>query len=108
VDDAGAKLEARAEPVYHSIWGKDADELTLAPFRQNLGHPQYLPLARRIAADENVVSSDTQLLAAIAGNNGSFRSVIFSVLRLAKRTARQNTSDVHITAATIQQAAAKR
>ena len=39
VDDAGAKLEARAEPVYHSIWGKDADELTLAPFTQNSGHP---------------------------------------------------------------------
>jgi len=40
VDDAGAKLEARAEPVYHSIWGNDADELTLAPFTQNSGHPQ--------------------------------------------------------------------
>lgn len=51
---------------------------------------EYLPLARRIAADENVVLSDAQLLSAIAGNNGSFRSVIFSVLRLAKRTARQN------------------
>ena len=33
------KVEARAEPVYHSIWGKDADELTLAPFTQNSGHP---------------------------------------------------------------------
>jgi hypothetical protein len=41
VDDAGAKLEACAEPIYHSIWGKDADELTLAPFTQNSGHPQY-------------------------------------------------------------------
>jgi hypothetical protein len=59
------------------------------------------------SADENFVLSDAQLLAAIAGNNGSFRSVIFSVLRLAKRTARQNTSAANIAAATIQQAAAK-
>jgi hypothetical protein len=42
VDDAGAKLEARAEPVYHSFLGKDADELTLAPFTQNSGHPSLL------------------------------------------------------------------
>jgi replication-associated recombination protein RarA len=69
---------------------------------------EYLPLARRIASDENVVLSDAQLLAAISGNNGSFRSVIFSVLRLAKRTARQNTSAANIAAATIQQAAAKK
>ena len=51
---------------------------------------EYLPLARRIAADENVVLSDAQQLSAIAGNNGSFRSVIFSVLRLAKRAAFTN------------------
>jgi len=38
---------------------------------------EYLPLARRIASDENVVLSDAQLLSAIAGNNGSFRSEIF-------------------------------
>lgn len=69
---------------------------------------EYLPVARRISADENVVLSDAQLLAAIAGNNGSFRSVIFSVLRLAKRTARQNASAASIAAATIQQAAAKK
>ena len=69
---------------------------------------EYLPLARRIAADENVVLNDAQLLTAIAGNNGSFRSVIFSVLRLAKRTARQNASAANIAAATIQQAASKR
>lgn len=69
---------------------------------------EYLPLARRIAADENVVLRDAQLLAAIAGNNGSFRSVIFSVLRLAKRTARHNASAASIAAATIQQAAAKK
>lgn len=69
---------------------------------------EYFQLARRIAADENAVLSDVQLLIAIAGNNGSFRSVIFSVLRLAKRTARQNASAAHIAAATIQQAAAKK
>jgi replication-associated recombination protein RarA len=69
---------------------------------------EYLPLARRIAADENVVLSDAQLLAAIAGKNGSFRSAIFSVLRLAKRTTRQNASAASIAAATIQQAAAKK
>jgi len=48
----------------------------------------FLPLARRIAEDEGVVLSDTQLLAAISGNAGSFRSVIFAVLRLAKTTKR--------------------
>jgi len=69
---------------------------------------EYLPVARRIASDENVVLSDAQLLAAIAGNNGSFRSVIFSVLRLALRTARQSASAANIAAATIQQAASKK
>ena len=39
MDDAGAKLEARAEPISHPVWVKDADELTLAPFTQNSGHP---------------------------------------------------------------------
>ena len=68
---------------------------------------EYLPLARRIAADENVVLNDAQLLTAITGNNGSFRGVIFSVLRLANRTARQSASAANIAAATIQQAAAK-
>lgn len=68
---------------------------------------EYLPLARRIASDENVVLSDAQLLAAIAGNGGSLRSVIFSVLRLALRIKRQNDSAVSIAAATIQQAAGK-
>ena len=33
---------------------------------------EYLPLAHRIASDENVVLNDSQLLGAIAGNNGSF------------------------------------
>ena len=69
---------------------------------------EYLPLARRIASDENVVLSDAQLLSAIASNNGSFRSVIFSVLILATRTARQNASATNLAAATIQQASAKK
>ncbi len=69
---------------------------------------EYLPLARRIAADENVVLSDTQLLTAVAGNNGSFRSVIYSVLLLSKRTARHSASAASIAAETIQQAAAKK
>ncbi len=67
----------------------------------------FLPLARQIAADEGVVLNNTELLAAIAGNNGSFRSVIFNVLRLAKRTARHSMSAASIAAATIQQAAAR-
>jgi len=69
---------------------------------------EFLPLARRIATDENVVLNDTQLLAAISGNNGSFRSVIFNVMRLAKRTAFKSKSASSIAVATIQQAAAKR
>jgi DNA polymerase III gamma/tau subunit len=68
----------------------------------------FLPLARQIAADENVVLNDAQLLTAIAGNNGSFRSVIFQVLRLAKRTARQNDIAATAAAAVIQQAANKK
>lgn len=68
---------------------------------------EFLPLARRIAANEDVVLSDAQLLTAITGNNGSFRSVVFNVLRLAKRTARQNSDAASIAAATIQQAATR-
>jgi len=66
---------------------------------------EYLPLARRIAADEGVVLNDTQLLSAIAGNNGSFRGVIFNVLRLCRRTARQNTAAAALANTVIQQAA---
>lgn len=68
----------------------------------------YFPLARRVATVENVVLRDAQLLAAIAGNNGSFRSVMFSVVRPTKQTARQNESTVNIAAETIRQAAAKK
>jgi len=42
MEDAGAKQEARAEPISHPVWVKDADELTLAPFTQNSGHPREL------------------------------------------------------------------
>jgi hypothetical protein len=66
---------------------------------------EYLPLARRIAADEGVVLNDTQLLSAITGNNGSFRGVIFNVLRLCRRTARQNTVAAVLATTVIQQAA---
>lgn len=34
VDDAGAKLEACAQTIYHSIWVKDADKLTLVPLHK--------------------------------------------------------------------------
>ena len=67
---------------------------------------EFLPLCRRIAADANVVLNDAQLLAAIAGNGGSFRSVIFSVVRLVKTIARQQ-SAASIAAASIQQASKK-
>ncbi len=66
---------------------------------------EYLPLARRIAADEGVVLNDAELLTAIAGNNGSFRGVIFNVLRLCRKTARQNTAAAAMATTVIQQAA---
>ncbi len=58
MDDAGAKLEARAEPIYHPVWGKDADELTLAPFTQNSGHPQ---LGKRLFG-QNLGAHDFSIL----------------------------------------------
>ena len=67
---------------------------------------EFLPLARRIATDANVVLNDAELLAAIAGNGGSFRSVIFSVVRLVKNTLRRQQA-ASIAAASIQQAAKK-
>lgn len=66
---------------------------------------EFLPLAHRMANDEGVVLNDQQLLAAITGNNGSFRSVIFNVLRLCRRTARQNTAAAALATTVIQQAA---
>ena len=67
---------------------------------------EFLPLARRIATDANVVLNDAELLAAIAGNGGSFRSVIYSVVRLVKNTLRRQQA-ASIAAASIQQAAKK-
>lgn len=67
---------------------------------------EFLPLCRRIAADADVVLNDAQLLAAIAGNGGSFRSVVFSVVRLVNNIARQ-LSAANIAAASIRQAAKK-
>ena len=40
-------------------------------------------------SSKNIALSDAQLLVAITGKGGSFRRVIFSVLRLALRTERQ-------------------
>ena len=66
---------------------------------------EFLPLARRIARDKNVVLSDAELLAAISGNNGSFRSVIFNVLVLALKTLSKSKSSAEIASNAIQQAA---
>jgi DNA polymerase III delta prime subunit len=65
----------------------------------------FLPLARRIASDAGVVLNDAELIAAISGNDGSFRSVSFNVVRQCLHTARQNTAAVAIAASAIEQAA---
>jgi len=67
-----------------------------------------LPLARRIAADEGVALNDAQLLAAIAGKNGSFRNVIYDVLRMSLKAARDEKAVAAIAAESIQRAAGKR
>jgi DNA polymerase III delta prime subunit len=46
---------------------------------------QYLPIARKVAADMNVVLSDAELLTEIAATNGSMREVMSRVKRLARR-----------------------
>jgi replication-associated recombination protein RarA len=66
---------------------------------------EYLPLARRIAADKNVVLSDAELLTAITGNNGSFRNVIFNVLILVLKKMRKSTSAADIASSAIKLAA---
>jgi DNA polymerase III delta prime subunit len=66
---------------------------------------EFLPLARRIASDESVVLNDAELLAAFTGKNGSFREVIFSVLRLCKRRALQSTAAAAMATSAIEQAA---
>lgn len=43
---------------------------------------QFLPLARKMAVDADVVLNDVLLLNAISGNNGSFRGVMFAIKRL--------------------------
>ena len=60
---------------------------------------QFLPFARRIASELNVVLSDEQLLAAIKGSNGSFREVGASVHVLAMRTARMASASLASAAA---------
>jgi hypothetical protein len=65
---------------------------------------EFLPLARRIAAYEGVVLNDAELLAAISGNDGSFRSVSFNVVWQCLRTARQNQTAMAIAASAIEQA----
>lgn len=59
---------------------------------------QFLPLARKMSVDADVVLNDAQLLDAISGNNGSFRSVMFSIKRLilsAKRSQQAATLATH-------------
>ena len=46
---------------------------------------QVLPIARKVAADLNVVLSDAELTAEIAAANGSMREVMSRVKRLARR-----------------------
>ena len=46
---------------------------------------QYLPIARKVAADLNAVLSDAELLTEIAAANGSMREVMSRVKRLARR-----------------------
>jgi hypothetical protein len=66
---------------------------------------EFLPLARRIATDEGVVLNDAELLTAIAGNDGSFRSVSFNVVWQCLRTARKNTAAAAMATSAIEQAA---
>lgn len=53
---------------------------------------QYLPIARKVAADLNVVLNDTELTTEIAAANGSMREVMSRVKRLARR--RQSASTI--------------
>jgi hypothetical protein len=52
---------------------------------------QYLPIARKVAADLNVVLNDAELLTEIAAANGSMREVMSRVKRLARRRQSANT-----------------
>ena len=53
---------------------------------------KLLPIARKVAADLNVVLNDTELTAEIAAANGSMREVMNRVKRMARR--RQSSSKV--------------
>jgi DNA polymerase III delta prime subunit len=53
---------------------------------------QLLPIARKVAADLNVVLNDTELTAEIAAANGSMREVMSRVKRLARRKQSASTS----------------
>jgi replication-associated recombination protein RarA len=66
--------------------------------------PEFLPLARRIASDKNVVLNDAELMSAIEGNNGSFRNIIFNVLVMAIRTKRRQMLSSDLANAAIEQA----
>ena len=46
---------------------------------------QYLPIARKVAADLNAVLNDAELTAEIAAANGSMREIMSRVKRLARR-----------------------
>lgn len=53
---------------------------------------EYLPIARKVAANMNAVLSDAEMLTEIAAANGSMREVMSRVKRLARR--RQSASKV--------------
>jgi len=67
----------------------------------------FLPLAHRIANDVGVVLNDTELLAAISGNAGSFRKIGSAVLRLATSRRRQEEEAAKLAAESLQRVAAK-
>ena len=53
---------------------------------------QLLPIARKVAADMNVVLNDAELTAEIAASNGSLREVMNRVKRIARRKQSQSTT----------------
>jgi len=67
---------------------------------------EFLPIARRMASDAEVVLNDTELLAAINGNNGSFRGVMFNLQRLVLKTKRAADAAT-VALSSIKQAASK-
>lgn len=42
LDDAAQRLEGSIDPVYYPVRGENAQDLALAPFTQNLGHPREI------------------------------------------------------------------